>query len=147
MLRHLAILALSITASAALAHSDVKNPVVLARMEAMKDIAANMKALTGMARGDVAFDAEIVAARMDEIAARAAEVPQLFEAPETDPASEAAPTIWTSYPEFTQRAADLQAAAVAGATAGDEFDLGDALTNVAQTCKSCHTSFKAAAKE
>lgn len=142
MFRPLAILALSVAASAALAHSDVKNPAVLVRMEAMKEIAANMKALTGMARGDVAFDAEIVAGRMEEIAARAAEVPKLFEAPETDPASEAKPEIWTNYPEFTKAASALQEAALAGATAGDEFDLGDALTNVAQTCKSCHTSFK-----
>lgn len=132
----------ALAASAAVAHSDVTNPAVKARMEAMKSIAANMKALTRMSRGEVDFDADAVTTRMDEIAATAGKVPALFEAPETDPESAAKPEIWTSYPEFTQRAADLQTAASAGATAADEFDLDEALGTLAQACKSCHTSFK-----
>lgn len=142
MIRPFTFAAFALAASAAIAHSEVTNPAVKARMEAMKSIAANMKALTQMARGEVAFDAAAVEARMTEIAATAGEVPILFEAPETDPASEAKATIWTSFPDFSARAADLQSAASAGTSAADEFDLEESLGTLAQTCKSCHSSFK-----
>ena len=83
-------------ASAALGHGGVSNPMVMARMEAMSAIAAEVKALTKMARGEVAFDAAEVTRRMEAIAATGSQVPLLFEAPETDPRSEASATIWVS---------------------------------------------------
>ena len=135
-------LALAAIGGAALAHSGVTNPAVMARMEAMSAIAAEVKALTRMARGEVAFEAAEVAVRMQAIAATGAEVPTLFEAPETDPKSEASPTIWASYPEFTKRAVDMIEAARAGAGAADVLELEAALGALAETCRSCHGSFK-----
>ena len=129
-------------AGAALGHGGVSNPMVMARMEAMSAIAAEVKTLTKMARGEVAFDAAEVTRAMEAIATTGAQVPALFEAPETDPKSEASPTIWVSYPEFTQRAAAMIEAAEAGVGAGDEFALDAALGTLGQTCKSCHGSFK-----
>ncbi len=134
--------ALTALAGAALAHGGVTNPAVMARMEAMSTIAAEVKALTLMARGEVDFDAGEVAARMKAIAATGTEVPVLFEAPETDPKSEASPAIWASYPEFAMRAAAMVEAARAGAAAADAFALDEALGALGQTCKSCHGSFK-----
>ena len=142
MTRFLPALALIASTGAALAHSGVTNPAVLERMEAMSTIAAEVKALTGMARGEVGFDAAEVARRMETIAATGAQVPVLFEAPETDPKSEAAPTIWTSYPEFTRRAVAMTDAAEAGAGATDPAALQAALDALAETCRSCHASFK-----
>ncbi len=142
-MKHLVLtLALTAFGGGALAHSGVTNPAVMARMDAMSAIAADVKALTQMARGEVAFDADAVAARMQTIAATGAEVPALFEDPETDPKSEASPAIWVSYPEFTQRAVAMIEAARAGAGAADEFELQEALGALGQTCKSCHGSFK-----
>jgi len=129
-------------AGAALAHSGVTNPAVMARMEAMSAIAAEVKTLTKMARGEVAFDAAEVTRAMEAIAATGAQVPALFEAPETDPKSEASPTIWVSYPEFTTRAVEMIEAARAGAGAADELELEEALGALGQTCRSCHGSFK-----
>ena len=129
-------------AGAALGHGGVSNPMVMARMDAMSAIAAEVKALTQMARGEVAFDADAVAARMQAIAATGAEVPALFEAPESDPKSEASPAIWVSYPEFLTRATAMIEAAKAGAGAADVFELEEALAALGQTCKSCHGSFK-----
>ncbi len=142
MTRFAPALAFTVLAGAALAHSGVTNPAVMARMEAMSTIAAEVKALTSMARGEVAFDAEAVAARMGVIAAKSGEVPALFEAPEMDPKSEASPAIWTSFPEFTQRSAAMVTAAEAGAGAADEFELEEALGALAQTCRSCHGTYK-----
>ena len=134
--------ALVLVASAALAHSGVTNPAVMARMDAMSGIGDQMKALTAMARGEVAFDAAKVAAGMEAIAAAGAEIPALFEAPESDPESEAAAAIWVSYPEFTSRAAAMVDAARASAGVADEFDLEEAIQRVGVTCKSCHDSFR-----
>jgi len=142
MNRFLPALAFTALAGAAVAHSGVTNPAVMARMEAMSAIAAEVKALTQMARGEVAFDAAEVATRMQAIAATGADVPALFEEPETDPKSEASPAIWVSYPEFTMRAVAMIDAARAGADAADEFALEEALSALGQTCKSCHGSFK-----
>lgn len=142
MKRFVPALALTALAGAALAHGGVTNPMVMARMDAMSAIASEVKALSGMARGEVAFDAAEVTRRMEAIAATGAEVPVLFQAPESDPKSEASPAIWTSYPEFTQRASAMIDAAKAGAGAGDVSALQEAMANLGQTCKSCHGSFK-----
>ena len=142
MTRSLPAFALLAFTGSALAHGGVTNPAVLERMEAMSTIAAEVKALSGMARGEVGFDAAEVARRMQAIAATGAMVPVLFEAPETDPKSEAVPTIWTSYPEFTRRAVAMVAAAEAGAGATDPVALQAALDALAETCRSCHASFK-----
>lgn len=142
MTRFLPVLALGVFAGAAAAHTGVTNPAVLVRMEAMSAIAAEVKALTGMARGEVAFDAAEVTRAMAAIAATGEQVPALFEVPESDPYSEALPTIWTSYPEFTGRASAMIAAARAGAGAADETALYQALGALAETCRSCHASFK-----
>lgn len=142
MTRLLPALALCTFATAATAHTGVTNPAVLARMEAMSAIAAEVKALTAMARGEVAFDASEVARAMEAIATTGGQVPVLFEKPESDPASEALPTIWTSYPEFTRRASAMIAAARTGAGVTDAAALHDALGALAETCRSCHASFK-----
>lgn len=142
MNRFVPALAFATIATTALAHSGVTNPAVMARMEAMSSIGAEIKALTSMARGAADFDAAEVTTRMQTIAALGAQVPALFEAPESDPKSEASPTIWVSYPEFTQRAAAMIDAAAAGAGAEDVPALEDALGALGETCKSCHGSFK-----
>lgn len=108
----------------------------------MSAIAAEVKALTKMARGEVAFDAAEVARRMETIAATGAQVPVLFEAAESDPKSEASPVIWASYPEFAQRAAAMIEAARTGAGAQDLSALQEALGALGQTCKSCHGIFR-----
>lgn len=108
----------------------------------MSAIAAEVKALTKMARGEVAFDAAEGARRMETIAATGAQVPGLFEAAESDPKSEAAPAIWTSLPEFAQRATTMIEAARTGAGAEDLSALQEALGALGQMCRSCQGSFR-----
>lgn len=142
MRRFFPAIALTAVATAAIAHTGVTNPAVMARMEAMSSIADEVKALSGMARGSVEFDAGEVATRMDAIAAVGTEVKVLFEAPEDDPNTEAAPSIWENYAAFTAHADDMVAAAEAGAGAGDPAALQQALSELGETCKSCHGDFR-----
>ena len=82
-------------AAPALAHSDVKNPVVMDRMMTMKAIQGSMKTLGDMAKGKIPFDAEKATAAAAAMAHDGKKVPEKFRAHETDPKSEALPAIWT----------------------------------------------------
>ncbi|MEO1306935.1 MAG: cytochrome c, partial [Pseudomonadota bacterium] len=97
-----------IAGSLALAHDGVKNAAVMARMHGMSEIAAQMKAIGDMAKGETTFDAAQARAAVASIAEHAGAVPGLFEAPETDPKSEALPVIWEKFGDFTGKALDLQ---------------------------------------
>ena len=53
----LATMAVALSATLATAHDGVKDPIVKARMEGMKEIGSNMGVLGDMAKGKRAFDA------------------------------------------------------------------------------------------
>lgn len=133
--------ALVLVAATSFAHSDVSNPAVAARMQAMSDISAQMKVLGNMAKGEVDFDAAAAQAAVDTVAARAAEVPALFEAPETDPESESLPAIWDNWEDFVAKSETLETAA-ANATIASAADLGPALGQMGGTCKACHSKYR-----
>lgn len=134
-------MALCLAGSAALAHDGVKNPVVKARMAAMKTIGENMKLLGGMAKGAIGFDAAAANAALDVIAGKAGEVPALFEAEEDDPKSEARAEIWFDFDDFTAKALALESAA-SSAEVSDPASLGAALGMVGGACKACHQAYK-----
>lgn len=125
----------------AIAHADVENEAVAARMDAMKAISGSMKTLGTMAKGAVEFDAAVAQAAVDTIEAQAAAVPVLFEAQETDPMSEAKPEIWSNWDDFVSKANGLNAAAAA-ITIIDAASVGAALGAVGGTCKGCHSEYR-----
>ncbi len=86
-----------LTATTALAHQGVQNRAVLARMNGMSAIAENIKVLGNMAKGKVAFDQKAARVALQRMADHAAEAPELFEAREDDPKSEALPAIWEDF--------------------------------------------------
>ncbi|MGV6850215.1 MAG: c-type cytochrome [Marinibacterium sp.] len=135
--------ALLIAATAALAHSGVKNPAVKARMAAMSAIGDATKILGQMAKGQTAFDAATARAAAQTIAEHAATTPDLFEAPETDPKSEALPVIWTKYEDFTAKALELHKVAEGLAeTIQTPEDLRAGLGQLGGACKSCHSVYR-----
>lgn len=134
------LLGASIAAAAAFAHSGVTNPAVQERMAAMKQIGAQVKILGSMAKGQVSFDADAAQAAMVHIQREAERVPDLFRAPESDPKSEALPTIWQAYGDFTSKAQSLQKAA--GAPVGSLDELQQAMAGLGETCKACHSKYK-----
>ena len=140
MSRMLALCAALLTASAVFAHQGVKNPAVMARMEGMSAIAAQAKLLGEMAKGARAFDAATAQAAAREIAAHAAQIPALFEAPETDPKSEALPAIWEDFARFKAAAKALEDAATSATLTPES--LAPTVAAIGATCGACHKRFR-----
>lgn len=130
------------TAGAAIAHQGVKNPVVLERMEAMKDVAASTKSLGQMAKGEVAFDAEVASRAAAAILDQTDRVPVLFKEPETDPKSEATPNIWTNWDDFLSKNSAMALAAKQFADVSTLEDLRAAMGALGQSCKACHADYR-----
>lgn len=116
---------ITILASAALAHSGVKNPAVKVRMALMDDIKNATGTLGKMVKGELSFDpGQAEAAQMVLISA-AEQIPEAFSAPETDPKSEALPAIWDQWDRFVadsdtmgRAALDMNTASLDGIRAG-----------------------------
>lgn len=133
-----------LVATAALAHSGVKNATVKARMDAMSGIAAEMKTLGLMAKGTSAFNANQAKAAAAAIASHAANTPELFRAEEDDPKSEATPAIWTNFEDFTTKAGALEdIAGNLSMSISSSADLGPAMKSLGDTCKACHKDYRA----
>ncbi|MDG1738557.1 MAG: cytochrome c [Paracoccaceae bacterium] len=133
------IIALSTTA---LAHQGASG-VVKERMEAMSEIAANLKLVNGMLRGKTDYDAAQVTTAMEAIARHAAALPHKFpEGTEAAP-SEAAPAIWEQQDAFNAIFADLTLSATeVAALAADKSTVAQSFSKVAKTCKACHATFR-----
>ena len=144
MRRHLTLAAIGLTlAGAAFAHTGVKNAAVKARMDGMSAIAAEMKTLGQMAKGDIAFDPVTAKAAAATIAKLAAETPILFEAEEDDPKSEAKAEIWDSFADFTAKSDRLEVLALElSDSIAAERDLASAMKSLGATCQACHKDYR-----
>lgn len=128
-------------ATAAIAHSGVKNAKVMARMDSMSVISQNLKVIGGMVQGKTDFDAAAARNALDDISRQASLITELFEPEETDPKSEALPVIWTSWADFTTKADALEKAAK-DVDAANVNALGQGLRAIGGTCKSCHSIYR-----
>ncbi|MFT4999777.1 MAG: cytochrome c556 [Planctomycetota bacterium] len=130
-------------ATAALAHSGVKNVIVKARMDAMSSISVELKTLGLMANGKTDFDLTAARAAASAITKHAAEIPDLFKAQEDDPKSEAKDAIWTNFNDFAEQAFDLEGVAFGLSTSLEtSSDLPAALKSLGQTCRACHKDYR-----
>ena len=130
-------------ATIALAHEDVENLTVKARMIAMTTIVKNMRTLGGMAKGAVDFDLEQAKTALADIESTAKTIPGLFKSDEMHPKSEALPVIWTKFDDFASKSNALEgAAAQALASISSKDDLVPSLRALGGTCKSCHSTFR-----
>ncbi|MCY6383364.1 c-type cytochrome [Hoeflea prorocentri] len=131
----------------ALAHSGATG-VVKERMEAMKYIAAQMKQIGVMVKGEQAYSADVAAAAAAVIAEHAETMPSLFPEGSNSMPSEALATIWSDWGRFARSAEELSITAttlseVAGsATSADEIRVQFAA--VGKTCSACHEGFRKA---
>ena len=134
-----------LAASAALAHEGATG-IVKQRMEAMKDIAASMKVVGTMVKGETAFDRDAVGEAARTIKGHAEAMPAQFPDGSTQHPSEALPAIWRDWDAFTAIAARLAEHAGALADEAAAAESIDALKarfgEVAQTCKACHQDFR-----
>lgn len=97
----------SAAGSAALAHSGASG-IVKNRMDMMRDIAAQMKQIGAIIKGEAAFDAASVRSAANRVAVHAGEMPKLFPERSTEAPSEALPSIWRDWGSFSDLAADLE---------------------------------------
>lgn len=142
-MRQLVILLALGTATAAIAHEGVKNPAVMARMNGMTNIAAEVKVLGDMAKGLAPFDQAAARTAAASIARHAAETPKLFQAREDDPKSEALPVIWGNFDDFTAKSLELETIALGLSTSiGSADDLRPALQQLGANCSACHEIYR-----
>ena len=140
---NLSVLIVVLSATIAAAHSGVQNKAVKARMDAMGDIAAEMKTLGLMANGAVGFDADVARDAAADIAHHAARTPALFKAEEDDPRSEAKPDIWSDFADFTAKSDALETVAFGLSTSIMTLDdLKPAMAALGATCKACHSAYR-----
>lgn len=128
-------------ASAALAHSDVKNEAVKARMGLMMTLQQATGVIGDMAKGKTPFDAAKAEAARRSLIDAAEKTPAFFKAPETDPKSEALPEIWENWDDFMQKNMALQSAAQALKT-GSAKTLGAGMRDLGRSCGACHKAYR-----
>lgn len=128
-------------ATAAWGHQGVKNPGVMARMEAMKQVGTATKVLGDMAKQKTAFSETQAKAAKAALVRHLSEAEPLFRDPHADPKSEALPVIWEDYARFE----DMMRKAARAAQRMDVSDL-DALRvsmrAVAKSCSGCHEDYR-----
>jgi cytochrome c556 len=133
-------IAIALTAAAIHAHT-VENPAVQKRMDVMKEIKGAMGVLGGMAKGAIAFDATAAGAAQNTLIEQSGMVAATFEANETDPKSEALPSIWENWDTFVEMADDLTFAAE-GLDASSLDGVRGGLGNIGASCGACHKKFR-----
>jgi len=132
-----------ITPPIGLAHKGVTNPAVMARMNNMTLLAAELAVVGKMLKGETAFDAQTAHLAVRNIARYGEETTALFEAHETDPKSEAKPEIWRNFGDFENKADALVAQALAlDGNLGRLEDLAPAMRSLGQACQACHKLYR-----
>jgi len=113
------------------------------RQNLMKNNQEQVRALTGMARGQVPFNAAAAQAALQRIAQNAQQIPPLFPAGSHQGKTAALPAIWERKADFDAHAAKLEQdakAVQAGIT--DQASLQAAIQRVGQNCGGCHESYR-----
>ena len=128
-----------------LAHSGATG-IVKERMDLMKSIADQMKAVGRMIKGEDDFDAQKVAKAAEVIVRHAEKVPEMFPEGSNDSPSEALPTIWQDWETFLQLTADMKQQAsnlrTAAKKAADIDGIRPQFAAVGKTCSACHQDFR-----
>lgn len=119
-----------------------------AREDFMKVFGQNMKVLSDMAKGDVAYDeaaASAAAAAIEEQSGKdlAALLVPGSSSDDVDE-SRALPAIWDNVEDVTAKFADLNEAAAGASEAvkGGQDNIGPVLQKLGGTCKACHDDYR-----
>lgn len=129
----------------AFAHTGAKG-IVKERMDAMSDIASQMKTIGAMLQGKEPFNGERAAKSAGAIKAHASGMLKLFPKGSNKHPSEALPAIWADWATFETMNSDLANKASAFAEMASSVkaasELRNAFQGLAATCKSCHQKFR-----
>ena len=124
------------------AHDDAKG-VVKERMDAMESMAKSMKSITQKLKSRKDLDSIKVEAKAIQEAA--AKMPSLFPVGSNEHPSGAKATIWGNWTDFEAKARELvtESAKLSEGDTRDAKALTSQARRVAQTCSSCHESYRA----
>ena len=134
-------LAVLLVATAALAHSGVKDPQVKARMAGMSVLGEETKVLGQMAKGATPFNAAKAQAAITKMQVEAKRIPALFEPQADDPKSESKPAIWTDWAKFQAHVTALTDA-LARADVSKPGSLNASVRAIGGACGACHKQFR-----
>jgi cytochrome c556 len=113
------------------------------RQELMKDNQEQMRALTGMVRGQVPFNIAAAQAALQQIEQNARQIPSLFQADQEPGPTAALPVIWERKAAFAMRAAKFeQDVADALGRISDQDSLQAAIQQIGQNCSGCHEIYR-----
>jgi cytochrome c556 len=113
------------------------------RQNLMKNNQEQMRALTGMARGQTPFNAATAQAAFQRLEQNAQQIPALFPAGSHQGKTAALPAIWERKADFDAHAAKLrQDARAAQSAVTDQAGLQAALQRVGQNCGGCHEPYR-----
>lgn len=142
--RWLGALGLLLCSTLLLAHSGASG-VVKQRMELMKSVGKEMKAIAAMVKGQKPFDAAKIRDGATLIALRSGEMEALFPEGSLMQPTEALPAIWDRWPEFSELTQRLQREAEVLGNKAAESDRREVLRQFAalgKVCSGCHTDFR-----
>ena len=132
-----------VTSSIVFAHSGVKDKNVKERMMLMKKMADNTKIIGHMLKGKTSFDANEAKLALERLSSLSLKTPKVFEVNATDPKSEAKPTIWDEFDEFTKLSNELAKNTSELANLVENIDdLRPTLMKVSEGCKACHSKYR-----
>ena len=113
------------------------------RQDLMKNNQEQVRALTGMARGQTPFNAATAQAALQRIEQNARQVPALFPAGSQQGKTDALPVIGDRNADFDARASKLEQDAKAAQTGlTDQASLQAAVQRVGQNCGGCHETYR-----
>ena len=139
-------LAVAITATVSASVFAASHSPITERQEAMKAIGGQMRTLSGMAQGKVAYDDLTAISSLEIMRNAAVSAQSLFpEGSDMGGETRAMPEIWAADSDFdarmTQMVASLDAAIAA--EPADAASFGPLFGAVAGTCKGCHEKYRA----
>ncbi len=131
--------------SAAFAHSGATG-IVKQRMDAMKSVAASMKAIAKADWSQPASARVTIATEARAISRHAAQIVILFPEGSGQHPTEASDAIWSDAEGFAAEAEAMKRAASnlakTAATLSNSEDVAPHLQSLGQTCKSCHADYR-----
>jgi cytochrome c556 len=143
VMRKTVIAALTVLIASGLGVLAQSNDPITQRQNLMKNNQEQVRALTGMARGQAPFNAAAAQAALQRIAQNAQQIPALFPAGSHQGKTAALPAIWERKADFDGRAAKLeQDAKAVQASITDQTSLQAAIQRVGQNCAGCHEPYR-----
>jgi cytochrome c556 len=113
------------------------------RQALMKNNQEQMRTLTGIARGQVPFDANVVQTAMQRLEQNATQIPPLFPPNSQSGETAALPVIWQQKADFDTKAMKLAQDAKTGVTrVTNPATLQAELQALGQNCGSCHQVYR-----